>query len=77
MIVTAVPVGPVVGEKLVIVGGGITVKLVVDVPVPASVVTPITPVVAPTGTVTLSWVSEITENASAASPLNATDVTPV
>jgi hypothetical protein len=49
VIVTAVPTGPLVGEKLVI--HGPTVKLVALVAVPAGVVTLIGPVVAPEGTV--------------------------
>ena len=49
---TVVPTGPLVGEKLVIVGGGtVTVKFVALVAVPPGVVTAIFPVVAPVGTV--------------------------
>ena len=49
---TLVPTGPVVGEKLVIVGAeAVTVKLVELVAVPPGVVTEIVPVVAPEGTV--------------------------
>jgi hypothetical protein len=50
LIVTLVPTIPLVGVKLVIVGGCTTVKLVPLVPVPADVVTLIGPVVAPGGT---------------------------
>ena len=49
--VTLLPTGPLVGVKLVIVGAGITVKLVVLVAVPPGVVTCSGPVVAPAGTV--------------------------
>ena len=51
LIVTLVPSGPLVGVKLVIVGAGITVKLLVLVAVPPGVVTLSGPVVAPAGTV--------------------------
>jgi hypothetical protein len=52
VIVTEVPTGPPVGEKLVIVGPvAVTVKLEALVAVPPGVVTEIVPVVAPLGTV--------------------------
>ena len=51
LIVTVVPTGPLVGVKLVIVGGLSTVKLVALVAVPPGVVTISDPVVAPAGTV--------------------------
>ena len=51
LIVTPVPTGPLVGEKLVIVGGLTTVKLLALVAVPAAVVTLMEPLVAPPGTV--------------------------
>ena len=51
LIVTLVPSGPLAGVKLVIVGAGITVKLLVLVAVPPGVVTLSGPVVAPAGTV--------------------------
>jgi len=53
LIVTLVPTGPLVGEKLVIVGAEVelTVKLFVLVAVPPGVVTLNGPVVAPVGTV--------------------------
>lgn len=61
VIVTEAPTGPLVGVKLVILGvGGITVKFVLLVAVPAAVVTPIAPVVAPAGTVAVICVSEST-----------------
>ena len=49
--VTLVPTGPLVGVKLVIVGGLTTVKLLPLVAVPPEVVTLIEPLVAPPGTV--------------------------
>ena len=51
LIVRFVPTGPLVGVKLVIVGGLITVKLLALVAVPPGVVTVSGPVVAPAGTV--------------------------
>jgi hypothetical protein len=54
VIVTAVPVGPEVGEK------GVTVKLVGSVKVPPGAVTTIGPVDAPDGTVAVTWESETT-----------------
>jgi hypothetical protein len=49
---TLVPVGPVEGEKLVIVGAAIvTAKESEDVAIPPGVVTAIFPVLAPAGTV--------------------------
>ena len=51
LIVTLVPAGPLVGVKLVIVGGLSTVKLLALVAVPPGVVTLSGPVVAPAGTV--------------------------
>jgi hypothetical protein len=51
LIVTLVPTGPLAGVKLVIVGTGITVKLLALVAVPPGVVTLSGPVVAPAGTV--------------------------
>ena len=51
VITTFVPTGPLAGEKLVIVGARITVKLPALAAVPPGVVTVIAPVVAPEGTV--------------------------
>ena len=51
LIATLVPTGPLVGVKLVIVGGNSTVKLLALVAVPPGVVTLSGPVVAPAGTV--------------------------
>ena len=50
LMVTVVPTGPLLGLKKLIVGGGITVKLLALVAVPAVVLTLIGPVVAPVGT---------------------------
>ena len=51
LIVTLVPTAPLVGVKPVIVGAGMTVKLVALVAVPPGVMTLTGPVVAPVGTV--------------------------
>jgi hypothetical protein len=51
VIVTEMPAGPLAGVKPVICGGGISVKLVVLVAVPATVVTATNPVPAPAGAV--------------------------
>ena len=50
LMVTLVPMGPLAGVKLLIVGGLITVKLPALLVVPPGVVTLIVPVVAPVGT---------------------------
>src|SRR3989442_952849 len=76
VIVTLAPAGPLVGEKLVIVGGGMTVKLLALIAVPPDVVTLIGPVVAPLGRVVAIEVDEFTVKL-AATPLMVTDVTPV
>jgi len=79
VIVTTLPTGPLVGEKPVMVGGvgGVTVKSWALVAVPEGVVTAILPVVAPEGTVAVSWVPEgFHENAVALVTLNFTDVVP-
>jgi hypothetical protein len=72
--ITVVPRGPLVGEKLVIFG--LTLKLVVLVPVPPGVVTAIGPVVAPLGTLVAMDVSFVTEKLAPIPP-NVTDVAPV
>jgi hypothetical protein len=59
-IVTVVPRGPEVGENPLIVGGGITVKLSVLVPVPPGASTEICPELAPPGTVAVICSSETT-----------------
>jgi hypothetical protein len=76
--VTAVPAGPLVGEKDEMLGGVavVTVKLAELVPVPLGVVTLIGPVVAPAGTEVLIWVSEFTVKVAAV-PLKFTEVAPV
>ena len=66
-----------VGVNDVIVGGGITVKLVLEVPDPAGVTTVIVPVVAPVGTVNVRDVAETTENVAAETPFKVTEVAPV
>jgi hypothetical protein len=77
VIVTLVPMKPLVGEKLVIVGAGMTVKLLALVAVPPGVVAAIGPVVAPEGTVAVIWVEELTVKVVALVPLNFTAVAPV
>jgi hypothetical protein len=57
---TEVPIGPLVGLKLVSVGAGMTVKLPALVAVPPGVVTAIVPVVAPVGTVAVICVALLT-----------------
>ena len=74
VIMTDVPTGPEVGEKLSILG--ITLKMAVLVAVPPAVVTLIVPVVAPLGTVVLIEVAERTVKIAAV-PLKLTAVAPV
>lgn len=76
VMVTLAPTAPLVGEKLVIVGGKVTVKLLVLVAVPIGVVILICPLVAPVGTIAFIEVSDITEKV-AATLLNLTAVAPV
>jgi hypothetical protein len=78
VIVTAVPVLPLVGENEEIVGAGtVTVKFVALVAVPLGVVTVILPVVAPIGTFVSTRVPwALTVNDAAATPLNRTAVAP-
>src|SRR5215813_2379492 len=73
--VTSAPTAPLVGEKLEIVGGLITVKSPVLMPVPAGFVTEIFPVVAAEGTVAVIWCVEELKEKRADEPLNATEVT--
>jgi hypothetical protein len=78
VIVTDVPVRPLVGENEEIVGAGtVTVKFVALVAVPPGAVTVIFPVVAPVGTfvsIRVPWV--FTVNGTALTPLNRTAVAP-
>ena len=76
LIVTLVPTGPLLGAKLAIVGGLITVKLPALLAVPPAVVTLIVPVVAPAGTVAVIAVAEFTVKLALV-PLNPTAVAPV
>jgi hypothetical protein len=78
LMVTCVPTGPLIGEKLLIEGGGgRTVNQLALLPVPPAVVTLMVPVVAPFGTVAVIWMSLSTVKLSAAVPLNFTCVAPV
>jgi hypothetical protein len=75
--VTDVPAEPEVGVNEETTGPeAVTVNDAVLVPVPAGVVTAIGPVLAPAGTVAVTWVSELTVNV-ADMPLNFTAVAPV
>jgi len=76
LIVTGDPTGPLVGAKLEIAGGLITVNELALVAVPDGVVTVSGPVVAPAGTVAWIAVAEVTVKV-ALTPLNATAVAPV
>src|SRR5205809_6121807 len=75
--VTVAPTGPLAGVKLVMVGGGMTVKVVLLAPVPPDVVTLSGPVVAPAGTVAWITVVDVTVKVVVLVPLNLTAVTPV
>ncbi len=79
LIVTEVPTGPLVGEKLEIVGTApvTTVKLFALVAVPLGVVTVILPVVAPEGTLVVIRVPPEFTLKLAETPLNLTEVVPV
>ena len=79
VMVTAVPILPEEGVKLVMAGAvctTVTVKLLLLVAVPPGVVTLILPVVAPDGTVAVIWVPETTVNDGALVPLKLTAVAP-
>ncbi|MBJ7596266.1 MAG: hypothetical protein JF886_15670 [Candidatus Dormibacteraeota bacterium] len=74
-IVTAAPIGPLVGFRTVIVG--CTVKDRDEVPAPPELVTVIGPLVAPVGTVAVTWVSLFTVKTGWLMPLKATPVAEV
>jgi len=76
LIVTLVPTGPLLGVKLEIVGGLMTVKLPELLAVPSAVVTLIGPLVAPAGTVAVIAVAEFTAKLALV-PLNSTALAPV
>lgn len=76
VMVTWVPFGPVVGVKLVMVGGMSTVNELALVPIPVTVVTLIWPLTAPGGTVALICPS-LTTVKLAAVPANFTEDAPV
>jgi hypothetical protein len=79
LIVIVVPAVPLVGEKELIAGVAVTVKLVELVPVPCDVVTLIGPVLTPVGTLAVICVSEFTVKLAppTLTPLNATIDVPV
>jgi hypothetical protein len=76
LMVTLVPTGPLVGAKLVIVGGSTTVNALLLIAVPPAVVTLIGPVVTPAGTVARIAVAEVTVKL-ALTELKVTEVAPV
>src|SRR6266480_1578688 len=76
LIVTLAPTGPLLGVKLEIVGGLMTVKLAALLAVPSEVVTLIGPLVAPAGTVAVIAVAEPTVKLALV-PLNSTAVAPL
>src|SRR5438067_1500104 len=76
VIVTLVPTGPLIGAKLVMFGGFVTVKELLLVAVPSGVVTLTGPVVAPAGTVAEICVDELTVKVALV-PLKVTEVAPV
>ena len=77
VMLTLAPVGPEVGEKLTIVGGGgFTVKFVAEMAVPPGVVTVIFPVTAPAGTIVVICVA-LDMVKAADSPATTTLVAPV
>src|SRR5438552_11001239 len=76
LMVTLVPTGPLVGEKLAIVGVLTTVNEPELVAVPPGAVTLSVPEVAPAGTVARMVVSEVTVKVALV-PLNATALAPV
>ena len=79
LIVREDPPEPPTADKLVMLGAGVvvTVKLLLDVPVPDGVVTEIGPVVALLGTVVVICVELFTVKEVTAVPLNLTAVAPV
>src|ERR1700694_1561236 len=60
VIVTVLPTGPLLGLKPLIVGGMVTVKLLLLVAWPLGVARLSGPLLAPLGTVALIWVCEVT-----------------
>lgn len=75
LIVTVVPVAPLVGENEDTVGEARIVTIVLEVTLPCGVVTETGPLVAPAGTTAVSDVSEPGVNV-AETPLNETEVAP-
>ena len=74
---TVAPIGPVVGEKLVMMGGKPTKNGMAEVAVPVGAVMVMRPVVLPAATMAVSWVADTTVKLAAAMPLKTTAVTPV
>ena len=76
LMVTLEPMAPAVGEKLVMVGALLAVKLLVLTADPANVVTVIGPLPAPVGTMALTSVVAVTVPLAGAAPLKVTVVPP-
>lgn len=77
VMVTLVPTAPLVGEKLVIVGPAVGVKVPALVAVPPAVVTFTVPAVTLAGVTAVMLVAELTVKLAAATLLNVTAVAPV
>jgi hypothetical protein len=77
VIATNVPIGPLPGPKVDIVGAAITVKLPDEVAVPPGVFTLIFPLFEPLATVAVTCVELLTEKLAAAFPPNVSAVAPV
>jgi hypothetical protein len=77
VIVTSVATGPLAGVNRLIRGDAVTVKSATLTALPAELVTPIFPIVAPLGTVARTCVGKSTEKTEAAVPLNVTLLVPV
>ena len=76
-IVTDTPTGPLVGVNELTFGAGITVKMALLVAVPAGVVTLILPLVAPAGTLAVTFELDTTVKLAALMLLNLTALVPV
>jgi hypothetical protein len=77
VITTEVPTGPLPGLKLVITGAVVMLKFVVEVVLPAGLVTEIAPVVVPLAMVAVICVELFTPKLAAALPLKVTAVVPM
>jgi hypothetical protein len=75
LIVTTVPIGPLVGEMLLIVGVTLNCRMLFRLPLGRVTVT--VPVLAPVGTIAVKYVSDETVKVVALTPLKETAVVPV